>query len=89
MTQEDLGYTKGKIFQALSVLALDEGELRQRVPRAYAELSPVSHFTGYEQEFATVRRILRKVTNGDWSRVSDSDMKEIAVAIWNMSTKYC
>lgn len=81
-------YTRGKIFQALFVLTLDEGNLRERVPRACSELLPVSDLTGYETEFATVHRILKKVTQGDWSRVATDEMKEIAATIFNMSEKF-
>lgn len=87
MEHKDIGYTKGKIAQALNVLALDDGNLRERVPRACSELSPVSCFAGYEAEFATVHRIMEKVVRGDWNQVSDAEIKDIAVAIWRMSER--
>jgi len=87
MTHKDINYTKGKIFQALHILALHEGKLRERVPQAYYELSPASYFAGYEAEAATIHAITDKVVHGDWTNVSDNEMKEIAVAIWTMSER--
>ncbi len=84
MEHKDINYTRGKIAQALSILALHEGDLRTRVPQAYNELIPASHFAGFEVEAATIAEITKKVSRGDWSDVSDDELKQIAVAMWRM-----
>ena len=87
MEHKDIDYTKGKIIQALSVLALNEGDLRTRVPQAYYELSAASYFAGFESEAAMISAITSKVSQGDWTRVSDEEMRQIALSIWRMSER--
>lgn len=87
MEHKDINYTKGKITQALSVLALHEGDLRTRVQQACGELLAASYFEGFETEATTISNITKKVSHGDWNHVSDDEIKQIALAIWRMSER--
>jgi hypothetical protein len=83
----DIHYTKGKLSLVLMKLALSEGDLRARVPDACGELLAASYRKGFETEFETIDRITEKVSKGDWTNVSDDELKEIALAIWRLNER--
>jgi hypothetical protein len=87
VTHQDIGYTRGKIALALSILATDEGDLRSRVPKACNELRAASYFAGFETENAIIDQTMEKVVHGDWTKVTDAEMKQLALAIFRMSER--
>lgn len=80
-------YTIGKIRMARFSLALEDGDLRRRVPRACAELMVAGYRNGFEQEFRRIGEITKNVYKGDWTRVSDAELREIAVMIWRLNER--
>ena len=83
----DIHYTMGKITASLWALALGQGNLRQRVPEACAELMSAGYRTGFEEPFGRIEAIMAKVFKGDWTRVSDAELREIALAIWRLNER--
>lgn len=83
----DINYTKGKISMALFALALEDGDLRRRVPRACAELMVAGYRNGFEQEFGRIGARMRNVSKGDWTRVPETELREIAVIIWRLNER--
>src|SRR5213592_2445482 len=87
--QMDSNYTKGKIRNALSALTLGEGNLRRRVPAACAELMVASHRMGFEEQFDRIGAATKKVSAGDWTKVSDAEIRELALIIWRLNEGIC
>ena len=85
----DIRDTKSKIRYALHDLALDPGNLRTRVPKAFAVLMAATYRNGFEEEFGRIDRITERVTAGNWSDVSDSELKEIAEIIYGLHERIC
>ena len=83
----DIFYTRGKIRNALFAFALGDGNLRRRVAEACAELMAAAFRTGFEEQFGRINQITKKVYQGDWTRVSDAEIKEIAVIIWRLNER--
>lgn len=85
----NINYTKGKIIMALLALALGDENLRRRVPRACAELMVAAYRNGFEEEFGRIGEIMKNVSKGDWTKVSETELREIAVIIWRLNERIC
>ena len=83
----DIHYTKGRITNALSLLALDPGDLSSRVPKACGELMTASYRQGFEREFSRIAEIMKAVSYGGWGNVLESEIREIAVIIWRLAER--
>jgi len=83
----DIHKTKSKITMSLWKLALDGGNLRQRVPKACAVLMDASYRTGFEEPFGRIEAIMEKVFEGDWTRVSNAELREIALIILRLNER--
>jgi hypothetical protein len=82
-----INYTKGKIRMGLFLLALEDGNLRRRVPRSCAKLMAAAYRDGFEQEFNRISEIMKRVYKGDWAKVSDAELSEIAAIIWRLNER--
>jgi hypothetical protein len=81
----DKNYRDSKITIAMHILTTSRKSFRERVQDAMSAIwVAMGCKEGFEDEFETIRRCLRSVDKGDYSRVSDEELTTVAEQIMKM-----